>query len=107
MATSMPRTRLLKIVRLRLAARPFSGRACGTLPTAGISPVSIRAPGLLSNMPIQHHPKEVEARVEKGVGEATGHTLRRTGRMHDEQYTVEGAPEVRSGEYFARHRCVQ
>src|SRR3954468_18082024 len=107
MVMSRARTRLLKIVRLRPDVRPLSGKVSGVRPTAGISPVSMRAPGLLSNMAIQHHPEEVEARVEQGVCKATGHTLWRTGRMHDEQYTIEGAPKVRGGEYLTRHRRIQ
>src|SRR4051812_18586776 len=104
---SSARTRLLKIVRLRPEGCLLSGTLGGVLPIAGISPASIRASGLLSNMAIQHHHEEIEARIEQGVGKTTRHTLWCTGRMYDEQDTVEGAPEVWGGEYFTRHRRVQ
>src|SRR5919202_3591489 len=108
---SMARTRLLKIVRLRPAVCPFSGEAFSTRsrPMIHISPVSIRAfdrsrapsRAAPSDMTVQHHPEEFHAGVQKGVGEAPRHALRRTGRVHDEQYAVKGAPEVGGSEYLA------
>src|ERR687889_129792 len=107
MTTSMARTRLLKIFRLRPAAPPFSGVFSRIWPTAGISPVSMRSFGPLSNMTVEHHPEEVNPRVEQGVSEASGHALRGAGRVHDQQNTVERAPEVRGVEHLARHRRVK
>src|ERR671916_1853767 len=107
MATSMARTRLLKIVRLRPADHPFSGVFSRIWPTAGISPVSMRSFGPLSNMAVEHHPEEVDPRVEQGVGEASGHALRGARRVHDQQNTVERTPEVRGVEHLARHRRVE
>jgi hypothetical protein len=48
----MARTRLLKIVRLRPVDHPFSGVFSRIWPTAGISPVSMRSFGPLSNMAV-------------------------------------------------------
>src|SRR4028119_1085049 len=105
----MASTRLLKIVRLRPAVCPFSGEPASRLarPPARISPVSIRALDLLSDMSVQHHPKEIEPRVEQGVGDTTGHAFRGARGMHNEQDAVEDSPEVRGGEHLASHRRVE
>src|SRR5215212_11606864 len=103
---SMARTRLLKMVMLRPAVRPFSGRfspsrSPRSRPIARISPVSMRAFGLprapSSDMAVQHHPEELHAGSEQGVGEASRHALRCAGRVHNEQDAVEGAPEIGGG----------
>src|SRR5215212_1220352 len=111
MRMSMARTRLLKMLMLRPAVRPFSGRLSPprsrrSRPIARISPVSIRAFGLprtpSSDMAVQHHPEEFHAGAEQGVSEASRHALWGAGRVHHEQDTAEGAPEIGGGEHLAR-----
>src|SRR5215210_244137 len=116
MRMSMARTRLLKMVMLRPAVRPFWGRVSPlrsprSRPIARISPVSMRAFGLprapSSDMAVQHHPEELHAGAKQGVREASRHALWGAGRVHDEQDDVEGTPEIGSGEHLARHRRVE
>src|SRR5919202_1454591 len=108
----LARAKLLKIVRLRSAVRSLSGELTfGELssvrPRAGISPVSMALFGGFLNMAVQHHPEEVDLRVEQGIGKAPGDALRGAGRVHDEQDAVKRAPKVRGDEHFTRHRSIQ
>src|SRR5215210_4137242 len=113
MTTRMARTRLLKIVRLRPAARSFSGKVSPSRsrPITRISPVSMRAFGLPrpspSDMAVQHHPEELHASVEQCIGKSPGHALRGAGGVHDEQDAVEGAPKAGGGEHLSHHRRVE
>src|SRR5919199_1819000 len=50
--------------------------------------------GSLLNMAVQHHPEEVDLRIQQVVDEASGQALRGAGCMHDEQDAIEGPPEV-------------
>src|SRR5918998_6544449 len=107
MATRADRTRLLKIIRLRAGLWPFSGESSLAQPSVGISPVSMRPFCFPLNMAVQHHPEEVDPRVEQRVGKAPRDALRGAGSVHHEQDPVEGAPEARDGEHLARHRRVE